>query len=85
MDMNSSNSANQMLAYQRPASAASSMGVRIPMADPGTTFNPQDRNMYEAFAVRRDGSQVPQSLAAYNLGSSTAKPPVNPPIQSIGG
>ena len=67
--------------YQRPASA-DSYGPAIPMAEPGTTFNPQDRLMYESF--RTGGRAIPQSLARYNSGSSTAKPQVNAQISPVG-
>ena len=85
MAMNPNSSSSQLASYAGAGSAYSGNGVRPPMSDPGTTFNPQDRNVYEAFAVRRDGSESPKSLGAYNLGSSTAKPQVNAPVKQVGG
>jgi hypothetical protein len=74
---------NGQFGYTRPA-IAETMGrpIRRPMPDLGTTLRQTDRIMYEAFPT--GGRDIPLSLDAQTLGSSTNKPQLRPQIQPIG-
>jgi hypothetical protein len=74
---------NGQFGYQRPA-IAETMGrpIRRPMPDLGTTLKQTDRIMYENFPT--GGRDIPLSLDAQTLGSSTGKPQMQAPVPPIG-